>query len=118
MESPPSCWSGLQPTEPGVAWDGRVSFQSLGDWENMAQNILFLAHVDESGTALPRVAYETLGMALDMASQIGGTLTVGLVGENVQDVADSLVATGARILGVSGREFGYPRYDSDGAAVQ
>jgi len=84
----------------------------------MAQNILFLAHVDESGTALPRVAYETLGMALDMASQIGGTLTVGLVGENVQDVADSLVATGARILGVSGREFVYPRYASDAAAVQ
>ena len=31
----------------------------------MSQKILFLAHVDESGTALPKAAYEALGTALE-----------------------------------------------------
>ena len=32
----------------------------------MGQNILFLAHVDESGTTLPKVAYEALGAAVEL----------------------------------------------------
>ena len=84
----------------------------------MAQNILFLAHVDESGTALPKVAYEVLGAAVELAAAVQGTLTVGIFGQNVQDAADSVASTGARILGVSGAEFAYPRYASDAAAAE
>ena len=84
----------------------------------MSQNVLFLAHVDESGTALPKAAYEALGAALEAASQLGGSLTIGLVGESVQAVADTVGATGARILGVSGPDFAQPRYASDAAAVE
>jgi electron transfer flavoprotein alpha subunit len=84
----------------------------------MSQSILFLAHVDESGRALPNAAYETLGAALRIAEQMGGTLTIGLIGESVQDVADSVAATGARILGVSGAQFAHPRYTSDAVAAQ
>jgi electron transfer flavoprotein alpha subunit len=84
----------------------------------MSQNILFVAHVDESGTTLPKVAYEALGAALNTAKQLGSTLTIGLVGENVQAAADTLAAMGARIVGVSGPDFAHPRYASDAAAVE
>jgi len=83
----------------------------------MAQNILFLAHVDEAGTALPKATFEALGAALDIAAQLGSTLTVGLIGESVQDAANSIAATGAQILGVSGADFAHARYATDAAAV-
>jgi electron transfer flavoprotein alpha subunit len=81
-------------------------------------NILFLAHVDESGAALPKAVYEALGTALDLASQSAGTLTIGLIGADVQPAAKTLVAAGARILGVSGADFAQPRYASDAAAIE
>ncbi len=84
----------------------------------MGQHILFLAHVDESGQALPRIAVEVLGASLETAKQIGATLTVGLVGESVQAAADSIADIGVHILGVSGTDFAHPRYASDRAAVE
>jgi len=84
----------------------------------MSQNILFLAHVDESGKSLPRVAFEGLGAALDLAARTGGVLTIGLIGENIQDAADSLASTGARIMGVSGPDFAHPRYSTDASAAE
>ena len=84
----------------------------------MSQNILFLAHVDESGTKLPKAAYEALGAAVELASQIGGTLSIGLIGENIRDAADALQSTGARIIGVSGEDFAHPRYATDAAAIE
>lgn len=84
----------------------------------MSQNILFLAHVDESGKSLPRVAFEVLGAALDTAAQAAGTLTIGLIGGHIQDTANSLAASGVRILGVSGPDFAHPRYATDAAAIE
>jgi electron transfer flavoprotein alpha subunit len=86
--------------------------------EFRSQNILFLAHVDESGKSLPRAAFEVLGAALDVAAQTGGVPTIGLIGEDVQDAADRLASTGARILSVSGPEFTHPRYSTDAAAAE
>jgi len=83
----------------------------------MSHNILFLAHVDESGTTLPKAAHEALAAALDTASKLGTTLTIGLIGETIQEAADSVASTGAQILGVSGADFAHPRYASDAAAV-
>lgn len=84
----------------------------------MAQNILLLAHVDESGNDLPRIAFEALGAALEITRQIGASLTVGIIGEHVQRAADSITGTGVRILGVCGTEFAHPRYATDAAAVE
>jgi len=84
----------------------------------MAESILFLAHVDESGATLPKTAYEALGAALDTAKQLGATLAIGLIGENVQAAADTIAATKTPILGISGPDFGHPRYASDAAAVE
>jgi len=84
----------------------------------MSQSILFLAHVDESGSALPKVAHEALGAALEIAHQLGSTLTVGLIGEQLQSAADTIAAAGRRTLGVAGPEFAYPRYATDASAVE
>jgi electron transfer flavoprotein alpha subunit len=84
----------------------------------MSQNILFLAHVDELGKSIPRVAFEVLGAALDLAARTGGALTIGLIGESIQDAADGLASTGTRIMGVSGPDFAHPRYSTDAAAAE
>ncbi|MBI4711645.1 MAG: electron transfer flavoprotein subunit alpha, partial [Candidatus Omnitrophica bacterium] len=67
------------------------------------EKILFVAHTDANGL-LPKIALETLSAALQITQGLAGsTLTVGLVGENVQAAADSIAACGAaKILGVSG----------------
>ncbi len=83
----------------------------------MSQKILFLAHVDESGAALPKAAYEALGAAMETAQQLGGTLTIGLIGGDVQQAANSVAAAGVPILAVSGEDFATPRYASDAAAA-
>ena len=84
----------------------------------MSQNILLLAHIDESGTALPKTAYEALGAATELASSPGAKLSIGLIGAEVQAAADSIVATGAPVFAVMGPDFAHPRYASDAAAVQ
>src|SRR3954469_25028642 len=84
----------------------------------MSENILFLAHVDESGKALPRVAFEVLSAALEAAAQLDGALTIALLGESVQDVANTVAAAGVRIVAVAGPDFAHPRYLSDAAAVE
>ncbi len=85
----------------------------------MTESILFLAHVDETGIALPKAAFEGLGAALELARQLGAPLHIGLIGDSVQSAADSLATAGAkRILGVSGANFAKPRFASDAAAAQ
>src|SRR5208283_2967491 len=85
----------------------------------MKENILFLAHVDESGNGLPRQAYEALGVAVDLAQQSGAPLTIGLIGGDVQFAADSIANAGAaKILAVSGPDFQLPRFASDAQAAE
>ncbi len=84
----------------------------------MAKKILLIAHIDESGSALPRIAYEVLGAAIELAAAFEGKLTVGIFGERVREAADSVAAAGVRIVGVSGLEFAQPRYSSDATAVE
>jgi len=84
----------------------------------MSQNILFLAHIDESGKSLPRVAFEVLGAALDLAARTSGVLTIGLIGANIQGAAGALASIGARILAVSGADFAHPRYSTDADAAE
>ncbi len=85
----------------------------------MTKNILFLVHVDETGNALPKVAYEVLGAAIDLAEHTGASLTIGIIGGAIQSAADSVVATGAqKILGVAGPDFAQPHFASDAAAAE
>lgn len=84
----------------------------------MSQAILFLAHVDESGTSLPRVAYESLGAAIELGRQLDANLTIGLIGQQVQDAANTVAGAGSRIVAISGANLEYPRYATDAAALE
>ncbi len=85
----------------------------------MSQNILFLAHVSEAGSTLPKAAYEVLGAARKLSQQNGGRLTIGLIGSIVDAAAETIAAAGAeRILAVAGPDFATPRYASDAAAAE
>ncbi|MGA2194335.1 MAG: electron transfer flavoprotein subunit alpha [Bryobacteraceae bacterium] len=76
--------------------------------------ILLLVHTEADGT-LAKPALEALGAALSL----GGGLTVGLVGGEVQPAADQIAGAGAkRILGVAGEAFTQPRYATDAAAAE
>jgi electron transfer flavoprotein alpha subunit len=81
--------------------------------------ILFLAHTDADAW-LGKPALETLTTARDLhAAMPGSTLTVGIVGDNVQPAANALAGCGAaRFLGVAGPEFAQPRYATDAAAAE
>jgi electron transfer flavoprotein alpha subunit len=85
----------------------------------MSQNILFLTHVSESGDTLPKLSYEVLGAALKLRQQSGASLTIGLIGSNVDAAAETIAAAGAdRILAVAGPDFATARYASDAAAAE
>ena len=84
----------------------------------MSRGVLFLAHVDESGKALPKAAFEVLGAGLELVGRSGGMLTIGLIGESVLEAANCLASTEARILGVSGPDFSHPGYATDAAAAE
>jgi electron transfer flavoprotein alpha subunit len=77
------------------------------------ENILFLAFTEADGS-LHKTAIEALGAAIEL----GGSLTVGLVGADVQAAANAVANCGAKILGVSGAEFAQARYASDAAAAE
>ncbi|OGR34619.1 MAG: electron transfer flavoprotein subunit alpha [Desulfovibrionales bacterium GWA2_65_9] len=77
-------------------------------------NVLFLAHTEDSGS-LGKAACEALGAA----KGLGGDLTVGLYGAEVQAAADSIAACGAaKFYGVAGADFATARYGSDAAACE
>lgn len=78
------------------------------------ETILILAHTETDGS-LAKPALE----ALSAAKSLGGTLVVGLVGENVQAAANSIASCGAaKFLGVSGADFTQARYAMDAAAAE
>jgi electron transfer flavoprotein alpha subunit len=83
------------------------------------EKILLLLHTDETG-GLPKAALEAVDTARGMACGLKeSTWTVGLVGQDVQSVANSLAACGAgRFLGVSGDAFAVSRYATDAAAAE
>jgi electron transfer flavoprotein alpha subunit len=77
-------------------------------------NVLFLSFTEADGT-LHKTALEALGAA----RELGGALTAGLIGADVQSAAKSIAACGAaKFLGVSGDEFAQARYATDAAAAE
>jgi electron transfer flavoprotein alpha subunit len=74
------------------------------------ETVLLLTPADTGPAALE---------ALAAAKELGGTLLVGLFGNQVQPTADQLAGCGAaKFLGVAGPEFAQPRYASDAAAAE
>jgi len=82
--------------------------------ETTMETILVLAHTETDGL-LAKASLEALGAA----KTLGGTLVVGLVGENVQAAANSIASCGAaKFLGVTGSDFSQARYSTDAAAAE
>jgi len=85
----------------------------------MTKNFLLLAHVDETGNNLPKAALEALGAALVLSKQLNASLSIGLIGGDVQAAADSMANSGAqRLLAVAGPDFAQPRFASDLLAAE
>ncbi len=81
--------------------------------------ILLLVHTEPDGS-LTKPAREALTAALELRTALAGsTLTVGLVGPDVQAGADTIAASGPeRILGVTGEAFAQSRYATDALAAE
>lgn len=81
-------------------------------------SIVFLAHT-EAGGELGKAALTALGAAKKLADEGGADLSVALFGAEIQEGANQIASCGAsKFLGVSGAEFGAPRYGSDTAAAE
>ena len=83
------------------------------------ESVLILAHTEADGS-LGRPALEALSTAKALAEGLGNVpLSVGLAGAEVQGAANAIAGCGAaRILGVSGPDFGPSRYATDAAAAE
>ncbi len=81
-------------------------------------SILYVAHTEPDGS-LCKPAWEALQAARKLKDSLGdATLTVGLIGEDVQAAADAIASCGAdQFLAVTGAEFGVSRYASDAQAI-
>jgi electron transfer flavoprotein alpha subunit len=80
--------------------------------------ILLLTHTQDDG-ALPKSAREALSAALELQKGLNdATVTIGLIGKDVQAAADALAGCGASFLAVSGDAFGVSRYATDAAAAK
>jgi len=83
------------------------------------ERILFVADAQLDGS-LPKIAREVLASAVKLSGELdGATLTVGLIGGDVQAAADSIAGCGAAaFLGAAGDDFAVSRYSSDAAAAE
>lgn len=77
------------------------------------EKILVLAHTEADGS-LGKPALEALGAAV----ALGGELTVGLVGAEVEAAAAQVAGCGAPVLAVENEAFAQSRYATDAAAAE
>jgi len=82
------------------------------------ESILALTHTDETGSALSKPSLEAVTAGLVLAAQLKASLTIGIVAADPALAANSLAATCARLLAVSGAAFAEPRYATDAAACE
>lgn len=80
-------------------------------------SILVLTHADESGSALTRASLEAVAAGLELASRISASLTIGVIAADAA-AANSLAATGTRLLAVTSDALAQPRYATDAAACE
>ena len=82
------------------------------------EKILVLTHADESDSALSKASLEAVTAGKELAARLSASLTIGIVAVDAAAAANSLAATGARLLGVSGEAFSQARYASDVVAAE
>ncbi len=81
------------------------------------EKILVLTHADETGSALSRASLEAVTAGIELAARLSAPLGIGCVGSDAA-IVNSLAATGAQLLAVSGDAFAQPRYATDATACE
>ena len=82
------------------------------------ESILVLAHGYGSGNLLAKTSLEAVTAGVNLARQLGATLSIGVIGADPASAAGRLAPTGACLLAVSGEAFTQARYSSDAAACE
>ena len=82
------------------------------------EKLLFLTTTTAEG-GLSRASMEALQGAVQLTADLGdATLSIGLIGAQIQPAADAIAGCGAeKILSVEGEAFGPSRYSTDAAAA-
>lgn len=83
----------------------------------MMESILVLAHADESGSQLTRASLEAVTAGLELSARLSVPLAIGVIAADVK-IANTLAASGAKLLAVSGEALAKPRYATDAAACE
>ena len=78
---------------------------------------LYLAQADKDNK-LSQISLEALTAAKQLADSVSASLAIGLVGENIQELAASLSDASSEIAIVDGPEFSSSRYATDAAALE
>ncbi len=81
------------------------------------EKLLVLTYVDESG-ALGKAQLEAVAAGVESASELGASLTIGIVGAPTDAAARQVAGASARVLAVAGEAFAQARYASDAAACE
>lgn len=84
----------------------------------MAESILVLTHVDESGRALSKGSLEAVAAAIELREKLGASLAIGILAPDPVLPARSIAGAGARVIAVAGEAFAQARYASDAAACE
>lgn len=79
--------------------------------------ILALLHTQADGS-LPKASLETVTAAVNLSTQLGGSLSVGVIGAGASAAADAVAGCGASaFLAVGDDAVAQPRYATDAAAA-
>jgi electron transfer flavoprotein alpha subunit len=81
------------------------------------ESILVLTHTDDA-QALTKASLEAVSAGQSLAAQLSASLTIAVVAAAPAAAAQSLAATGARLLAVRGDAFSQPRYATDAAGCE
>ena len=81
------------------------------------ESILVLTHTDDA-QALTKASLEAVSAGQSLAARLSASLTIAVVAAAPAAAAQSLAATGARLLAVRGDAFSQPRYATDAAGCE
>jgi electron transfer flavoprotein alpha subunit len=81
------------------------------------ESVLVLTLTDDTH-ALTKASLEAVSAGQSLAAKLSASLTIAIVAADPASAAQSLAATGARLLAVSGEAFSQARYATDAAACE
>ena len=84
----------------------------------MPESFFVLTHADETGGSLTKASLEAVSAGKEIAARLSAPLVIGILSADATALAKQLTGVEARVLAVSGEEFGQARYATDAAACE